>query len=136
MYYSDPMAKRNFPAKKRSKVDAATSRLEDAFDRSKGLFLEEAAVILRSTLCGQSPNAVPHSLSSSVQPGKSELIVCILVVFVYEMCMCFYYLASKIGYCSISMQQIILGIAQLPVGLCTMMRKMRVRRRNVFMYTA
>ena len=47
------------------KVDDATSRLENAFDRSKTVFLEEAQSIIRSTL--QSPIGISRRIMASKQ---------------------------------------------------------------------
>ena len=44
------------------KVDDATSQLENAFDRSKTVFLEEAQSIIRSTL--QSPIGISRRMAS------------------------------------------------------------------------
>ena len=115
--------------KKRSKVDAATSRLEDAFDRSKGLFLEEAELILRSTLCGQSPNAVSHIRSSSVQPGKGELMSVSSCFRIRGVCV---FLAHKIVSTPANIIFILQRVrlrAQLPIR--AKMKKMQVRRRQI-----
>ena len=54
---------------KKSKVDQASSKLEDAFDRSKSFFLEEAQAILRNTI-GQSPIKSNFNKSRSMQRGR------------------------------------------------------------------
>ena len=52
-----------------SKVDQASSKLEDAFDRSKSFFLEEAQAILRNTI-GQSPITPNFNKARSIQRGR------------------------------------------------------------------
>ena len=57
-----------------SKLNAASSRLEAAFNKSKCVFLEEAEDILRATL--SSPTNHPSSSRGCVEPGINDYTYC------------------------------------------------------------